>query len=96
MLISGSECADEASQIEKLLSPKRSPTGGNDIERVLRDEIRPGRRNGAQTALTAPKECTVLVPVLATHDQVELLPEERVVRVGNPKKSSLDGPKRRS
>ena len=29
-------------------------------------------------------------------DQVELLTGERVVRVGNPKKSSLDGPKRRS
>jgi hypothetical protein len=36
------------------------------------------------------------VPVLATHDQVELLTEERVVRVGHPKQSSLDGSKRRS
>jgi hypothetical protein len=90
------KCADKAGQVEKLLSPKRSPTGGHDVERVVGNQIGPGSRNGVQTACTVLVEGPVLVPVHGAHDEVELLPKERMERVGYPKWSALNVTKRRS
>jgi hypothetical protein len=38
----------------------------------------------------------VLAPVLATHDQIEFLPEPRMVRMRHPKGSTLNVTMRRS
>jgi hypothetical protein len=83
-------------QLEKLLSPHRRPSIGNDVEGIVSNEIGPVRRHGAQTAGAVMEPCPVLAPVLASHDQVEQLTEQRMVRVRHPKRSTLNVTMRRS
>ena len=83
-------------QCKQFLSPKRGPSGGHDVERIVGNEIGPARRNRAQTAGTVMEPGPVLAPVLATHDQIEFLAEQRMVRVRHPKKSTLNVTMRRS
>ena len=83
-------------QIKQFLSPKRGPSGGHDVERIVGNEVGPARRNGAQTASTVMEPSPVLAPVLATHDQIEFLAEQRMVRVCYPERSTLNVTMRRS
>lgn len=83
-------------QFKQLLSSKRGPSGGHDIERIVGNEVGPVRRNGAQTARTVMEPGPVLAPVLATHDQIEFLAEQRMVGVRHPKRSTLNVTMRRS
>jgi len=77
-------------QFEQFLSPKRSPPGGHDVERVVANEVGPVRGNGAQTASAVMEPGPVLAPVLATHDQVEFLAKQRMVRVRYPEGSMFN------
>jgi hypothetical protein len=81
---------DQMRQFKQFLSPKRGPPSGHDVERVVGNEVGPTRRNGAQTASTAMEPSPVLAPVLASHDQIEFLAEQRMVRVRHPKRSTLN------
>jgi len=83
-------------QFKQFLSPKRGPSGGHDIERIVGNEVGPVRGNRAQTARTVMEPDPVLAPVLATHDQIEFLPEPRMVRMRHPKGSTLNVTMRRS
>ena len=93
---SWSDDPDQLRQFKQFLSPKRGPPRGHDVERIVGNEIGPVRRNGAQTASTVMEPGPVLAPVLATHDQVELLSEQRMVRVRHPERSALNVTMRRS
>ena len=93
---SWSDRPDQTDQFKQLLSPKRGPPGSYDIERIVGNEVGPTRRNGAQTASTVVEPGPVLAPVLATHDQIEFLPEQRMVCVRHPKRSTLNVTMRRS
>jgi len=83
-------------QFEQFLSPKRGPPRGHDVERIVGNEVGPAPRNGAQTAGMVMEPGPVLAPVLPPHDQVELLAEQRMVRVRHPKRSALNVTMRRS
>ena len=83
-------------QFKQFLSPKRGPSGGNNIERIVGNEVGPVRRNGAQTARTVVKPGPVLAPVLATHHQIEFLSKQRMVWMRHPKRSTLNVTRRRS
>jgi len=83
-------------QFKQFLSPKRGPSGGHDIERIVGNEVGPVRRNRAQTTRTVMEPRPVLAPVLATHDQIEFLAEQRMVWVCYPKRSTLNVTMRRS
>ena len=83
-------------QLKKLLSPQRRPSVGNDVEGIVSNEIGPVRRHGAQTASAVMEPGPVLAPVLAPHDQVELLTEQRMVWGRHPKRSTLNVSMRRS
>ena len=93
---SWSDDPDQLRQFKQFLSPKRGPPRGHDVERIVGNEIGPVRRNGAQTASAVVEPRPVLAPVLATHDQVELLSEQRMVRVRHPERSALNVTMRRS
>lgn len=77
-------------QVEQFLSPKRGPSSGHDIERIVGNQIGPSRRNGTQTASTVMEPGSVLAPVLPTHYQIEFLTEQRMMRVRHPKRSTLN------
>ncbi len=83
-------------QFKQLLSPKRGPPRGHDVERIVGNEVGPAPRNGAQTASTVMEPGPVLAPVLATHDQIKFLAEQWMVRVRYPKRSALNVTMRRS
>ena len=83
-------------QFEEFRDPKRGPPGGHDIERIVGNEVGPVRGNRAQTALTVMEPRPVLAPVLASHDQIEFLAEQRMVWVCYPKRSALNVTMRRS
>ncbi len=83
-------------QLEKFLSPQRCPSVGYDVEGIVRDEVGPVRRHRAQMASAVMEPGPVLTPVLAPHDQVELLTEQRMVWVCHPKRSTLNVSMRRS
>jgi hypothetical protein len=93
---SWSDRPDQMHQFKQFLSPKRGPSGGHDVERVVGNEVGPAPRNGAQTASTVMEPGPVLAPVLATHDQIEFLAEQRMVRVRHPKRSTFNVTMRRS
>ena len=93
---SWSDDPDQLRQFKQFLSPKRGPPRGHDVERIVGNEVGPTRRNAAQTASTVMEPGPVLAPVLATHDQVELLSEQRMVRVRHPERSALNVTMRRS
>jgi hypothetical protein len=93
---SWSDRPDQLHQFKQLLSPKRGPSGGYDIERIVGNEVGPTRWNGAQTASAVVEPGPVLAPVLASHDQIEFLTEQRMVRVRHPKRSTLNVTMRRS
>ena len=93
---SWSDRPDQLHQFKKFLSPKRGPPRGHDVERIVGNEVGPARRNGAQTARTVMEPSPVLAPVLASHDQIEFLAEQRMVRVRHPKRSTLNVTMRRS
>lgn len=90
------EGVEQAHQIKEFLSPKRGSTGCHDIGRVLGDQIRPSCGDGMQMVRTVSEDSSVVVPVQAAQDEVEFLAKQRVERMGHPKRSSLDGPNRRS
>ena len=87
---------DQMRQFKQFLSPKRGPSGGHDIERIVGNEVGPVRGNRAQTARTVMEPGPVLAPVLATHDQIEFLRVQRVMRVRHPERSALNVTMRRS
>ena len=83
-------------QFEQFLSPKRGSPRSHDVERIVGNEVGPARRNGAQTPSTVMEPGPVLAPVLATHDQIEFLRVQRVMRVRHPKRSTFNVTMRRS
>ena len=87
---------DELDQFEQLLRSERGAPCGHDIERILANQVRPDRRQRAQTALTVMKPGPVLAPVLPSLDQIEFLAEQRMVWVSYTESSSLNVPMRRS
>ena len=93
---SWSDRPDQMHQFKQFLSPKRGPSGGYDIERIVGNEVGPVRRNGAQAARPVMEPGPVLAPVLATHDQIEFLAEQRMVHVRHPKGSTFNVTMRRS
>jgi len=83
-------------QIEEFLDPKRGAPGGHNVERIFGDKIGPVRRQRAQAARAVMEPGPVLMPVLATHDQIKLLADQRMVRVRYPERSALNVTMRRS
>lgn len=81
---------DQLHQFKQLLSPKRGLPRGHDVERIASNEVGPAPGNGAQSASTVVEPDPVLAPVLATHNQIEFLAEQRMVRVRHPKRSTLN------
>jgi len=77
-------------QLKQFLSAKRGPPRGHHVERIIGNEIGPVRRNRAQTASIVMEPGPVLAPILATHDQIEFLAEQGMVRVRHPKRSTLN------
>lgn len=69
------ERPDQVREFEEFLNPKRGPASGHDVEGIFGDKVSPVRRHGAQTASAVMEPGPVLTPVLATHDQIELLTE---------------------
>lgn len=83
-------------KFKEFRDPKHSPPGGHDVEGIFGHEIGPVRRQRAQMAGAVMKPSPVLPPVLATHDQIKFLAEQRMVRVRYPKWSALNVSMRRS
>ena len=83
-------------EIEEFLHPKRGAPGGHDVEWIFGYEVSPVRRQRAQAASAVMEPSPVLTPVLASHDQIEFLAEQRVVRVRHPKRSTFNVTMRRS
>jgi hypothetical protein len=83
-------------QIEEFLDPKRGASSGHDVEGIFGDKIGPVRRQRAQAAAAVMEPGSVLMPVLATHDQIKLLADQRMVWVRYPERSALNVAMRRS
>jgi hypothetical protein len=81
---------------EEFMDPERGPPGGHDVEGICGDKVGPIRRHGAQMASPVMEPSPVFTPVLATHDQIKSLTEQRMVRVRHPKRSALNITTRRS
>ena len=91
--LAASSCSDRPDQVrqfKQFLSPKRGPPCGHDVEGIVGNETGPARRNGAQTASTVMEPGPVLAPVLAAHDQIKFLAEQRMMRVRHSKRSTLN------
>jgi len=72
--------ADEGSQV---VDPEAGPAGSEDAERVGALDIGPARRQRAHPHLAGPaEEDPVLTPGVGVPDELELLAEQRVERVG--------------
>ena len=83
-------------QIEEFLDPKRGAPSGHDVEGIFGDKIGPVRRQRAQAAAAVMEPGSVLMPVLATHDQIKLLADQRMMWVRYPERSALNVTMRRS
>lgn len=90
------EHLDQMHQIEEFPHPKHGAPSGHDVEGILGDKIGPVRRQRAQAAAAVMEPGSVLVPVLATHDQIKFLAEQRMVWVRYPERSALNVTMRRS
>jgi len=84
------ECGEQLRQLEQLLSAQRGPPSGDDVERILGNQVGPVRWHRAQAAAEIMEPRPVLTPVLATRDEIELLPVQRVKWVGHAKRSMLN------
>lgn len=70
----GAEPREEVGQLEQFRRPEVTAAGGNLDERVKRGAIGPAQRQGTQGAILVEEEGTLLAPVLALADELELAP----------------------
>lgn len=84
----GAEPSEEICQFEQLRRPEVTTAGGDLDERVKRGAIGPAQRQGAQGAVFVEEKGTLLAPVLALADELELTPRQRMEGMRYPESSS--------
>jgi hypothetical protein len=78
------ELVDEPDQGDKILDPEAGPPTGEDEERVRTLDIGPAGRQRAHPHVAGlAEEDPVLTPRVGIPDEVELLAEQRMERVGH-------------
>ena len=78
------ELVDEPDQGDEILDPEPGPPAGEDEERIRTLDVGPACRHRAHPLLPGlPEEDPVLAPRVGVSDEVELLAEQRMERVGH-------------
>ena len=78
------ELVEEADQGDEILDPEAGPPAGEDEEGIRTLDVGPARWQRAHALLAGlPEEDPVLTPRVGVPDEVELLAEQRVERVGH-------------
>ncbi len=78
------ELVDEPDQGDEILDPEAGPPAGQDEEGIRILDVGPARRQRLHPLLAGlPEEDPVLAPCVGVSDEVELLAEQRMERVGH-------------
>jgi hypothetical protein len=80
--VSSSKLLHQINQLEQVLEAKEASASGYCHKWIFRHHRGPTRRNGAQLSRRVVEVDSVLAPVLAIRDQLELPTSQGVVRVG--------------
>ena len=73
------ELLQQVGQLQQIVVTKQTPTCGQDHEWVYRQHRRPTRWNRAQEAASVVEVDSILSPVVAVGDQLEVLASQRMV-----------------
>lgn len=88
------EALQQPGKSEQILNPERRPSLSHHHERVGGHGVSPASREATHAAVLGEHEYAVLSPVTAPEREVELLPNERMERMGNPHPQRPTGPTR--
>jgi|GEM_PF-3300044 hypothetical protein len=82
---SSSILLQQVGQLQQVLVAEPAPAGSHSHKRIGSHHGRPARRNRAQTPGGVVEVDTILAPIVAISDQLELLPAQWMVRMDNLK-----------
>ena len=86
---------EKPDQLKQIRRPERAPPGRYLQEGIKRRAVSPAPRQGAQHALIVIEEDTLLAPVLALTDKLELPPRKRMEPMRDTNKSLRRVPTKR-